>query len=161
MRWSMASTMAEDTPFWKSKPLSEMTQGEWESLCDGCGRCCLNKLEDEDTGKFLYTRAACKLLDIGTCRCTDYVNRAQRVPDCVTLTPKNVSELGWLPESCAYRRLDEGRGLAWWHPLVSGTPDTVREAGISVENEAYTEEGITVDELVHHIWKLPKAKRKT
>jgi len=152
--------MAEDTPFWKSKTLSEMTQGEWESLCDGCGRCCLNKLEDEDTGKFLYTRAACKLLDIGTCRCTDYVNRAKRVPDCVTLTPKNVSELGWLPESCAYRRLDEGRGLAWWHPLVSGNPETVREAGISVENEAYTEEGINVDELVHHIWKLPKAKRK-
>jgi hypothetical protein len=152
--------MADETPFWKSKTLSEMTQGEWESLCDGCGRCCLNKLEDEDTGKFLYTRAACKLLDIETCRCTDYVNRAKRVPDCVTLTPKNVSELGWLPESCAYRRLDEGRGLAWWHPLVSGNPETVREAGISVENEAYTEEGITVDELVHHIWKLPKAKRK-
>jgi uncharacterized protein len=148
-------------PFWKTKTLSEMTRLEWESLCDGCGRCCLNKLEDEDTGKFLYTRAACKLLDIGTCQCTDYSNRAKRVPDCVTLTPKNVSELGWLPESCAYRRLDEGKGLAWWHPLVSGDPDTVRQAGISVENEAYTEEGITVEELVHHIWKLPKAKRKS
>jgi uncharacterized protein len=148
-------------PFWKTKPLSEMTRPEWESLCDGCGRCCLNKLEDEDTGKFLYTRAACKLLDIGTCQCTDYKNRAKRVPDCVTLTPKNVSELGWLPESCAYRRLDEGKGLAWWHPLVSGDPETVKQAGISVENEAYTEEGITVEELVHHIWKLPKAKRKS
>jgi uncharacterized cysteine cluster protein YcgN (CxxCxxCC family) len=152
--------MSDEKPFWKTKSLGEMTKAEWESLCDGCGRCCLNKLEDEDTGKFLYTRAACKLLDIGTCQCTDYPNRAKRVPDCVTLTPKNVPELGWLPESCAYRRLDEGLGLAWWHPLVSGTPDTVREAGISVENEAYTEEGITVDELVHHIWKLPKAKRK-
>jgi uncharacterized protein len=148
-------------PFWKTKTLSEMTRPEWESLCDGCGRCCLNKLEDEDTGKFLYTRAACKLLDIGTCQCTDYKNRAKRVPDCVTLTPKNVPELGWLPESCAYRRLDEGKGLAWWHPLVSGDPETVRQAGISVENEAYTEEGITVEELVHHIWKLPKAKRKS
>jgi uncharacterized protein len=156
----MGFGMAQDNPFWKSKTLSEMTRAEWESLCDGCGRCCLNKLEDEDTGKFLYTRAACKLLDIGTCRCTDYVNRAKRVPDCVTLTPRNVPELGWLPESCAYRRLDEGRGLAWWHPLVSGRAETVREAGISVENEAYTEEGITVDELVDHIWKLPKAKRK-
>jgi uncharacterized protein len=147
-------------PFWKTKTLSEMTRPEWESLCDGCGRCCLNKLEDEDTGKFLYTRAACKLLDIGTCQCTDYKNRAKRVPDCVTLTAKNVSELGWLPESCAYRRLDEGLGLSWWHPLVSGDPETVKQAGISVENEAYTEEGITVEELVHHIWKLPKAKRK-
>ncbi len=147
-------------PFWKTKTLAEMTEPEWESLCDGCGRCCLNKLEDEDTGEFLYTRAACKLLDIGTCQCTDYVNRSKKVPDCVTLTAKNVSELGWLPQSCAYRRLDEGRGLAWWHPLVSGTPETVRQAGISVENEAYTEEGISIEELVHHIWKLPKAKRK-
>ena len=146
-------------PFWKTKSLAEMNQAEWESLCDGCGRCCLNKLEDEDTGEFLYTRAACKLLDIGTCQCTDY-RTAKRVPDCVTLTAKNVKELGWLPESCAYRRLDEGKGLAWWHPLVSGTPDTVREAGISIENEAYTEEGITIEELVHHLWKLPKAKRK-
>lgn len=147
-------------PFWKTKSLSQMNKAEWESLCDGCGRCCLNKLEDEDTGKFLYTRAACKLLDIGTCQCTDYINRAKKVPDCVTLTAKNVSELGWLPESCAYRRLDEGKGLSWWHPLVSGTPDTVRQAGISVEDEAYTEEGISIEELVHHIWKLPKAKRK-
>jgi uncharacterized protein len=147
-------------PFWKTKTLAEMSKPEWESLCDGCGRCCLNKLEDEDTGKFLYTRAACKLLDIETCQCTDYKNRAKKVPDCVTLTAKNVPELGWLPESCAYRRLDEGLGLAWWHPLVSGTPETVRQAGISVEDEAYTEEGITIEELVHHIWKLPKARRK-
>jgi uncharacterized protein len=147
-------------PFWKTKSLAEMNKAEWESLCDGCGRCCLNKLEDEDTGEFLYTRAACKLLDIGTCQCKDYPNRAKIVPDCVTLTAKNVTELGWLPESCAYRRLDEGLGLAWWHPLVSGTTETVRQAGISVENDAYTEEGIKVEELVHHIWKLPKARRK-
>ncbi len=147
-------------PFWKTKSLAEMTKPEWESLCDGCGRCCLNKLEDEDTGEYLYTRAACKLLNIETCQCTDYINRAAKVPDCVTLSAQNVRELGWLPETCAYRRLDEGKGLSWWHPLVSGTPDTVRQAGISIEQEAYTEEGITVEELVHHIWKLPKAKRK-
>jgi len=147
-------------PFWKTKTLSQMTRAEWESLCDGCGRCCLNKLEDEDTGEFLYTRAACKLLDLNTCRCTDYPNRAKRVPDCVTLTARNIPSLGWLPETCAYRLLDEGKPLAWWHPLVSGSEDTATQAGISVAGEAYSEEGITVDELIDHLWKLPKAKRK-
>jgi uncharacterized protein len=147
-------------PFWKTKTLEEMTREEWESLCDGCGRCCLNKLEDEDTGRFLYTRAACKLLDLKTCQCTDYPNRAARVPDCVTLTPKIVGDLGWLPKTCAYRLLDEGHALQWWHPLVSGRAETVTEAGISVAGEVYTEEGISVDELVDHLWKLPKAKRK-
>jgi len=147
-------------PFWKTKTLGEMTRQEWESLCDGCGRCCLNKLEDEDTGEFLYTRAACKLLDLETCQCTDYPNRHKKVPDCVALTPKNVGELGWLPQSCAYRRLHEGLGLAWWHPLISGDPDTVREAGISVAGEAYTEKGISVSDLVDHLWKLPKARRR-
>jgi uncharacterized cysteine cluster protein YcgN (CxxCxxCC family) len=152
--------MVVDDPFWKSKPLGKMTRAEWESLCDGCGRCCLNKLEDEDTGRFLYTRAACKLLDLGTCRCTDYPNRAKKVPDCVTLTPGNVPTLGWLPPTCAYRLLDEGKPLPWWHPLVSGDPSTVIAAGISVKGEAYSENGLTVDDLVDHIWKLPKAKRR-
>jgi uncharacterized cysteine cluster protein YcgN (CxxCxxCC family) len=154
------SAMSADQPFWKTKPLADMTAAEWESLCDGCGRCCLNKLEDEDTGEFLYTRAACKLLDIKTCRCTDYAHRGERVADCVALTPRNVGELGWLPVTCAYRLLDEGKPLAWWHPLVSGRPETVAEAGITVTHGAYSEEGITVDELVDHLWRLPKARRK-
>ena len=153
--------MTDDAPFWKTKSLSEMSKSEWESLCDGCGRCCLNKLEDEDTGEYLYTKAACKLLDLKTCQCTDYVNRAGVVPDCVTLTPKNVGELGWLPSTCGYRLLAEGKPLAWWHPLVSGKPDTVIEAGIHVAGDAYSEVGITVDDLVDHIWKLPKPKRRT
>ena len=152
--------MAKASPFWKTKALSEMTRPEWESLCDGCGRCCLNKLEDEDTGRFLYTRAACKLLDLETCRCTDYANRQARVPECVALTPENVASLGWLPATCAYRILDEGRNLEWWHPLVSGRPGTVAEAGISVAGEAYSEEEITIEELVDHIWRMPKARRK-
>jgi len=147
-------------PFWKTKTLAELSREEWEQLCDGCGRCCLNKLEDEDTGEFLYTRAACRLLDLATCRCTDYSNRSSRVPDCVTLTAGNVGSLGWLPATCAYRLVDEGKPLAWWHPLVSGRPDTVDEAGISVRGEAYSEEGISVDDLVDHIWRLPKAKRR-
>lgn len=152
--------MSNSETFWKTKTLAEMSRAEWEQLCDGCGRCCLNKLEDEDTGEFLYTRAACKLLDLKTCRCSDYENRASRVPDCVTLTPENVPRLGWLPATCAYRLLDEGKPLAWWHPLVSGRKETVVEAGIDVSSSAYSEDGITVDDLVDHIWRLPKAKRR-
>jgi uncharacterized cysteine cluster protein YcgN (CxxCxxCC family) len=153
--------MPEQPPFWKTKTLAAMSRAEWESLCDGCGRCCLNKLEDADTGQFLYTRAACKLLDLKTCRCTDYENRQAKVPDCVALTPENVPSLGWLPATCAYRLVDEGKPLAWWHPLVSGRTDSVAEAGITVAGEAYSEEGISVEELVDHQWRLPKAKRKT
>ena len=152
--------MVNAPPFWKTKSLSDMSRAEWESLCDSCGRCCLNKLEDEDTGRYLYTRAACKLLDLQTCRCTDYANRQAKVPDCVALTPENVGSLGWLPATCAYRLLDEGKSLPWWHPLVSGRAETVAEAGITVAGEAYSEEGITVDELVDHLWRLPKPKRK-
>jgi uncharacterized protein len=147
-------------PFWKTKSLKDMSRAEWESLCDGCGRCCLNKLEDEDTGEFHYTRAACRLLDCKTAQCTDYPNRAKKVHDCVTLTPENVGSLGWLPASCAYRLLDEGKPLPWWHPLVSGTPQTVIDAGISVSGQVYPEKGITTEELWLHMWKLPKAKRK-
>jgi uncharacterized protein len=147
-------------PFWKTKRLAEMTAEEWESLCDGCGRCCLNKLEDEDTGEFHYTRTACKLLDLGTCRCSDYENRHDRVPDCVGLNADNVGSLGWLPATCAYRLLDEGKKLHWWHPLISGRRETVDEAGISVKGEVYSEEGISIDELVDHMWRLPKPRRK-
>ncbi len=146
--------------FWTTKTLNEMSAEEWESLCDGCGRCCLNKLEDEDTGRFLYTRAACKLLDLDTCRCSNYPERQKLVPDCVALTPVNVGQLGWLPATCAYRLLDEGKPLPWWHPLVSGRQETVDEAGISVKGEAYSEEGLSVDDLVDHIWRLPKPRRK-
>jgi uncharacterized protein len=153
--------MPSNPPFWKTKTLPEMTRAEWESLCDGCGRCCLNKLEDEDTGRFLYTRAACKLLDLDTCRCTDYANRQSQVPDCVALTPENVGSLGWLPATCAYRLLDEGKNLQWWHPLVSGRAETVAEAGMTVTDEAYSEEGITIEELVDHLWQLPRPRRKT
>jgi len=123
----------EELPFWKRKSLEEMTAEEWESLCDGCGRCCLNKLVEEGSDKTLYTDVACKLLDHDTCRCKDYGNRLREVEDCVLLTPESLREITWLPPSCAYVLLAKGRDLYWWHPLVSGDPDSVHTAGISVK----------------------------
>ncbi len=132
----------EEVPFWKRKALHEMSGPEWESLCDGCGKCCLNKLEHEDTGEILFTNAACRLLDLETCRCTSYEDRQRFVPDCRRLTPQNVGKIPWLPQSCAYRRLAEGKDLEWWHPLVSGTTDTVIEAGISVFGRVVSERDV-------------------
>lgn len=134
--------MSGEIPFWKTKSLAEMTADEWESLCDGCGRCCLIKLEDEDTGDLAYTRVACELLDIGACRCTDYENRHERIPGCVRLTTSAVDELDWLPATCAYRLVANGEGLAWWHPLVSNDPSTIHEAGISVRGFAISEKRV-------------------
>src|ERR1700712_4154863 len=111
-------------PFWKTKTLSQMTHEEWESLCDGCGRCCLHKLRFEDTGDLAYTNGACRLLDLNTARCGDSPNPRRKVPDCVNLTLDALNEIDWLPPSCAYRRLAEGKDLAWWHPLVSGDTNT-------------------------------------
>ncbi|RMF10291.1 MAG: YcgN family cysteine cluster protein [Alphaproteobacteria bacterium] len=132
-------TAQPDAPFWKRKTLDEMTRDEWESLCDGCARCCLHKLEDEDTGEIAYTNVTCRLLDLKTCRCTRYAERKRLVPDCVVLDPEKVHELPWMPTTCAYRLLAEGQDLPWWHPLVSGDPETVRTAGIAVSDFALSE----------------------
>ncbi|MFL5296128.1 MAG: YcgN family cysteine cluster protein [Phenylobacterium sp.] len=126
-------------PFWRRKTLRQMTAQEWESLCDGCGLCCLVRFEDEAAGDVVPTRVHCKLFDAQACACTDYANRKEQVPDCVKLTPGNIDKLPWMPKSCAYRRLHEGRDLAWWHPLVSGDPESVHRAGVSVRGQTISE----------------------
>ena len=126
-------------PFWETKPLSAMNAREWESLCDGCGLCCLIRFEDEDTGEIIPTRVSCKLLDAEACRCKDYANRRTYVPDCIKLTPGNIDDLMWMPRSCAYRRIHEGKPLPAWHPLLTGDPESVHEAGVSVRGQVISE----------------------
>ncbi len=142
-----SNTDNDEIPFWLRKRLDQMTKKEWESLCDGCGRCCMLKLEDEDTGIVYLSRLSCELLDIGKCRCTNYSNRHAKVPDCLSLNPKMVRELDWLPDTCAYRLVQNGMDLAWWHPLVSGNQETVHEAGISVRDWAIPETAARAEEL--------------
>jgi uncharacterized cysteine cluster protein YcgN (CxxCxxCC family) len=150
-------------PFWKTLAMSEMSPEQWESLCDGCGRCCLNKLLYEDTGEIAWTDLACKLLDGESCRCKDYPNRHRRVPDCQALNADNVPGLTWLPPTCGYRLVAEGRDLYWWHPLVSGDPESVHAAGISVRGKTQSEVDVVVEDYEDYVvaWpgEIPTAAR--
>ena len=138
---------ASDLPFWKQKTFEEMTPEEWESLCDGCARCCLYKLEDDDSGDIYFTNVVCKFLDTYSCRCREYEQRNTVMPTCILLTPQNVREITWLPSTCAYRLLVEGKDLEWWHPLISQSSSSVHLAGISVRDKAIPEDMIDMENL--------------
>lgn len=138
-------------PFWRIKPLAELSRTEWESLCDGCARCCLYKLQDIDTDEFLYTNVACRYLNPENCRCTAYLERSTVMPTCITLTPEMIPELKWMPNTCAYRLLSEGKDLQWWHPLVSGSTDTVELAEISIKDFYIPELEVDLDDLSDYV----------
>lgn len=137
--------------FWEVKSLAEMSQQEWESLCDGCGRCCLNKLEDEDTGEIYFTNVTCKLLDIEKCRCSDYDNRKVSMPDCMILSFDNKEALEVMPSTCAYSLLYQGKPLPEWHPLITERKESVAEADITIAGKVVSEEHIHYTQLPEHL----------
>ncbi len=140
--------------FWKEKTLEQMNSQEWENLCDRCAKCCLEKLEDEDTGEILYTNVACRLLDIETCNCSNYLQRQRFVYSCINLTPKKIATLPWLPSTCAYRLIFEGKDLPNWHPLITGDIHSTRKAGISCHGRIISER--IVKDLEAHICDWPQ-----
>ncbi len=147
----------DDRPFWEAKQLWQMTPEEWESLCDGCGKCCLLKVEYEDTHEIDPTSVACRLMDPDTCQCSDYANRCTQVPDCIDLSKTDIGALSWIPQTCAYRLLADGKPLQWWHPLVSGSRETVHAAGISVRHKTISEDELADEaDLIRYVvdWKL-------
>ena len=144
--------LMKEEPFWKTKALKDMTGDEWESLCDGCGVCCLEKLEDKRTGEIRTTSVSCKYLDTFSCRCNIYGTRAVANADCIKLNPKKLHRITWLPSTCAYRTLAEGRELQWWHPLVSGKTNTVHEAGISLRYRVISGKYVRSEDLELYCW---------
>ena len=144
--------------YWERTALAKMTPREWEALCDGCGKCCLNKLEDEDTGEVALTRVACRLFDDATCRCARYEERRRHVPECILLTPSTIGDHAyWLPVTCAYRLLWEGRPLAAWHPLISGDPESVHRAGVSIRGATVSEAAVDEEDWEDHLIEEPGA----
>ena len=139
---------ADSDTFWKSTPLETLDSARWESLCDGCAQCCLDRFEDGDTREIFFTNVCCRYLDQDSCHCTDYIARTKNVPDCVHVTPQLLHDPYWLPVTCAYRLLAEGKDLPWWHPLISGDPQTVVQSGNSVCGRVVSE--LDADRLDQH-----------
>ena len=141
-------------PFWQEKSLQEMTPQEWESLCDGCAKCCLHKLQDDETDEVYYTAVHCRYMERNTCRCTVYEERNTKVPECVWLTPDQASEFFWLPPTCGYRLLAEGKDLPDWHPLITGDPQSVHTSGMSIRNTGIPDNQVKEDDWEDYIiWK--------
>ena len=149
--------MTDKLAFWQTKTLAQMTEAEWESLCDGCGKCCLVKLQEPDSEEVVETDVACQLLDPDRCRCRNYAQRHRVVPDCIKLTPENLSTLNFLPSSCAYRLLHSAQSLPWWHPLVSGDPDLIHRLGLSCQGRVVSETEVADADLEDHIVVWPCA----
>jgi uncharacterized cysteine cluster protein YcgN (CxxCxxCC family) len=145
--------MSADRPFWETVPMRQMTRQQWESLCDGCGRCCVHKLEDEETLEIFPTNVACRLLDVRTARCSNYAGRHAHVPECVRLTPERLEQIEWLPDTCGYLRIHRGQPLPDWHPLMTGDPDSARKAGQTVAGKVISE--THAGDLEHHIIDTP------
>lgn len=144
----------EAVPYWERKSLEEMSDVEWEALCDGCGRCCLQKLEDEDSNEVHFTSVSCHMLDTSTCRCRQYGCRHSLVPDCLTVSPLDAEKLHWLPPTCAYRRLAEGAGLPDWHPLITGDSRSVKRAGVGMNDRCTSEREVPLELWVERIIEL-------
>lgn len=143
--------MTENNRFWENRHFSEFTEEEWESLCDGCGQCCLMKLEDDDTGRYYFTNVTCRLLDMDSCQCGKYKSRTRDMPSCVVITPDNIEGLDWLPRTCAYRLVAAKKELPFWHPLVSGNSGSVHDSGRSIRGKCISEKFVHADDLKEHI----------
>lgn len=150
--------MPNKDQFWKTKSIDEMSDSEWESLCDGCARCCLHKLDFEDINEVHYTAVSCQYLDMEKCQCTQYTKRHELVPDCVKVSPDMLREDStWLPTTCAYRLISDGQDIPEWHPLKTGRLESVHEAGISVRGKSISELGVPDEELEEYIIDWVKA----
>jgi uncharacterized cysteine cluster protein YcgN (CxxCxxCC family) len=150
-----------EAAFWRCKPMAQMTPQEWESLCDGCGRCCTNTLEDEETGELFATRVACRLFCNKTGQCSDYANRQKKIEECIRITPENVAEMDFLPATCGYRLVWQGQDLPDWHHLKCGDREEIHRRGFSVRGQTENEAKLSLEQLEDYLFDWPEDRRFT